>query len=380
MTTAPLSHTSLKSYISVDACVSVNAPSQVHQGYCQADWTQRHSSDWLHVDLDQGFYHTATRDAAGTWSQVELTIQRSSQLPEHNSGHVQTQSGPASHLQQQSPEQQQHQVQLFHQQQQRQEVQYEQGLANGNVPHRQPVATPFAQTAHEQREPLNGQLAAPDGQPAFPNGQLEQAANGHSELPGTGSQPILLQGQGQMPGPGRRQVPGPSQQPLPGTRAEGGSSTEEEDREDPPPGGLQKEAEEKLRGLSRLEEDALEAKVAGPIGQPSSESPISHLLTTALLISCSFLRATFESFPAPFSNYTMFCRLCSLAPTTLVPRPAKQTNQTLSLCSCLPTPSFLQADLPNFIKPVNAVSRPLFLFIKKHMNIYMKVERKNSLL
>lgn len=45
---------------------------------------------------------------------------------------------------------------------------------------------------------------------------------------------------------------------------EPGTSTEDEEGA---AGGLQKEAEEKLRGISRLEEDALEAKVAGPIGE-----------------------------------------------------------------------------------------------------------------
>ena len=44
--------------------------------------------------------------------------------------------------------------------------------------------------------------------------------------------------------------------------------------------GLDRNAEEELRGLSRLEEDALEAKVAGPIGLQFCP-PLSCLL-------CSF--------------------------------------------------------------------------------------------
>jgi len=49
------------------------------------------------------------------------------------------------------------------------------------------------------------------------------------------------------------------------------------------PGGLEKSAEEKLRGISRLEEDALEAKVAGPIGQSPSfrKHTITHPKATA---------------------------------------------------------------------------------------------------
>ena len=56
-------------------------------------------------------------------------------------------------------------------------------------------------------------------------------------------------------------------------------TSEEEDGEKAAPGGLEKGAEEKLRGISRLEEDALEAKVAAPIGQCSSftKTP-SHIL------------------------------------------------------------------------------------------------------
>ncbi|KAL0036649.1 hypothetical protein WJX79_004029 [Trebouxia sp. C0005] len=77
--------------------------------------------------------------------------------------------------------------------------------------------------------------------------------------------------QGERPGPDLEQGLEPALSPWQGhgaTPAQPRRQTaEEEAGEKVAPGGLGKGAEEKLRGLSRLEEDALEAKVAGPIGQ-----------------------------------------------------------------------------------------------------------------
>jgi len=94
--------------------------------------------------------------------------------------------------------------------------------------------------------------------------------------------------QGQRPGPDLEQglepalPPGQGQGQVPAERQR--QTSEEEDGEKAVPGGLEKSAEEKLRGISRLEEDALEAKVAGPIGQCfSSEKTPSHTPKQLLL-------------------------------------------------------------------------------------------------
>ena len=50
--------------------------------------------------------------------------------------------------------------------------------------------------------------------------------------------------------------------------------------------GLEQHAEEELRGLSRLEEDALEAKVAGPIGQHFPLHPPLSSLGQASIPKC----------------------------------------------------------------------------------------------
>ena len=76
--------------------------------------------------------------------------------------------------------------------------------------------------------------------------------------------------QNQRPGPDLEQglkpalPPGQGQGQPPAERQR--QTSEEEDGEEAAPGGLEKGAKEKLRGISRLEEDTLEAKVAGPIG------------------------------------------------------------------------------------------------------------------
>lgn len=152
----------------------------------------------------------------------------------------------------------------------------------GSVPHQQPAAGPLADAPYRhlagfngQHQVSNGQLQAPDGHLEGSNGQ-HQSVDGHQHLPGAGSRPVLLQthssdrlgvqqshtGQGHKPGPGQGQGPGGS--PAQGQPQVPRTSTPEEEGT---AGGLQKEDEEKLRGISRLEEDALEAKVAAPIGQ-----------------------------------------------------------------------------------------------------------------
>ena len=192
---------------------------------------------------------------AGAWDQVELTIQRSSQLPDHisNVGH-QNGAEQQQHLHQHQLMQQQPTAQQQQQPQQPQEALHD--LTSDNGLYEQPVARIFAaaqpETSNMHHRPLNGQLGTSNGQQ-----QNSIDAVGYPNLPGAGSQPILLKAnqscitQGQRP-PGQGQTPGPEE-------GEGSASA----------GGLQKDAEEKLRGLSRLEEDALEAKVAGPIGNIS---------------------------------------------------------------------------------------------------------------
>lgn len=254
-------------------------------------------------------------DNAGAWNQVELTIQRSSQLADHAAGHTSddhaqdtSRSSPSlqhQQLQQESPAR----MQGPHQQQQSQEPQEQHNMVNNNLHHQQPVASPFAAVSYGQSAPPNGHLQGPNEQMQPPNGQL-QASNGHQQtsdghhrfLPGAGSQPVLLQtqpadqaqvqhshlGQGQRPGPDLEQglepalAPGQGQGQVPAQRRR--QTSEEEDGEKAAPGGLEKSAEEKLRGISRLEEDALEAKVAGPIGQSSSftKTP-SHIPKQPLL-------------------------------------------------------------------------------------------------
>ena len=189
-------------------------------------------------------------------------------------------------------------------------------MVSSSLHHQQPVASPFAAASYGQSAPPDGHLQGSNGQMQPPNGQLQasngqhQTSNGHQQtsdgqqccLPGAGSQPVLLQTQpadqaqeqhshlrqGQRPGPDLEQglepaLPsGQGQGQVPAERQR--QTAEEEDGEKAAPGGLEKGAEEKLRGISRLEEDALEAKVAGPIGQCfSSEKTPSHTPKQLLL-------------------------------------------------------------------------------------------------
>ena len=155
-----------------------------------------------------------------------------------------------------------------------------------------------------QTQPPNGRIPASNGQNQTSNGHRPTSGGQQSSLRGVGSQPVLLQTQsadqpqvqhshlrqGERPGPDLEQGLEPALSPWQGhgaTPAQPRRQTaEEEAGEKVAPGGLGKGAEEKLRGLSRLEEDALEAKVAGPIGQSSSftKTP-SHLAKQALLLA-----------------------------------------------------------------------------------------------
>ncbi|KAA6424276.1 MAG: hypothetical protein FRX49_05488 [Trebouxia sp. A1-2] len=220
---------------------------------------------------------------SGAWDQVELTIQRSSQLADHASGHThhgqpQDTSTPSQSLQH---GQLQHvlpaSLQDLHQQEQSKELREQHNMSappNGHL-----------QGLNGQTQPPNGRIPASNGQNQTSNGHRPTSGGQQSSLRGAGSQPVLLQTQsadqpqvqhshlrqGERPGPDLEQGLEPALSPWQGhgaTPAQPRRQTaEEEAGEKVAPGGLGKGAEEKLRGLSRLEEDALEAKVAGPIGQ-----------------------------------------------------------------------------------------------------------------
>ena len=130
-------------------------------------------------------------------------------------------------------------------------------------------------------------MGAHNGQAEWVNGgqqqQQQQALFGIDlpMLPGSGSQPVSSDqhqsGQHQLAGLRQGPALGQDQGPLP-ARGQGtgsgvgevrGSGMSDDDETLIRAAGLEAHAEEELRGLSRLEEDALEAKVAGPIGQLS---------------------------------------------------------------------------------------------------------------
>ena len=245
---------------------------------------------------------------------MELTIQRSFPLADHPSGHTpdhhpQHTTRPSHSLHHQKL-QQELPARVQGPQQQSQESQEQHDMVNNNLYQQQPAASPFAAASYGQSAPPNGHLQGPSGLMQPPNGQ-HQTSNGHQQtsngqqypLPGAGSQPVLLQtqpadqAQVQRPPLQQSQRPGPDleqglQPALPPGQGQGQDpaerqrqTAEEEDGEKAVPGGLEKSAEEKLRGISRLEEDALEAKVAGPIGQCSSfrKDTITHPKAQLLL-------------------------------------------------------------------------------------------------
>lgn len=93
-------------------------------------------------------------DNAGAWDQVELTIQRSSQLADHASGHThhgqpQDTSTPSQSLQH---GQLQHvlpaSLQDLHQQEQSKELREQHNMVNNSPHHQQPVASPFAAASY----------------------------------------------------------------------------------------------------------------------------------------------------------------------------------------------------------------------------------------
>ncbi|DBB10182.1 TPA: hypothetical protein ACH3X3_001759 [Trebouxia sp. C0006] len=282
----------------------------LHSQNSALSWSQRQqlrrtSAAMRHASASRQLPHQDNRVPPGAWNQVELTIQRSSQLADHPSGptpdhHPQDTTRPSHSLQHQQLQQElPARVQGPHQQQQSQESLEQHDMVSSSLHHQQPVASPFAAASYGQSAPPDGHLQGSNGQMQPPNGQLQasngqhQTSNGHQQtsdgqqccLPGAGSQPVLLQTQpadqaqeqhshlrqGQRPGPDLEQglepaLPsGQGQGQVPAERQR--QTAEEEDGEKAAPGGLEKGAEEKLRGISRLEEDALEAKVAGPIGQ-----------------------------------------------------------------------------------------------------------------
>lgn len=107
-------------------------------------------------------------------------------------------------------------------------------------------------------------------------GSGDQHHSGQCQLPGP-SQGVDNQGQKLVQKQG--QLPTRSQGAGSGGGGEGGRGDEHEALTRA--AGLEQDAEEELRGLSRLEEDALEAKVAGPIGQ----SPFTYGLVLIALIT-----------------------------------------------------------------------------------------------
>ena len=221
---------------------------------------------------------------AGAWDQVELTIQHSSQLPTHPSTPDQPDQHTLSQLQQPMHRHRHDQARQQQQQQRFSEndlpgTAQQPGL-NGGLPHQQPVPSPFA--------------SAQNGQAEWPTTQQQQQTHSeHRYLPGTGSKPMSVD-QHQLPG--HNQLQGSSYSSAPGQDlqgqllatgqglglgpAAGGSSGLTDEHEAAArAAGLDRNAEEELRGLSRLEEDALEAKVAGPIGLQFCP-PLSCLLSS----------------------------------------------------------------------------------------------------
>lgn len=179
--------------------------------------------------------------------------------------------------QQQQPQQPLLQQQVEQQQQDENGVQEatEQQHAHSRMPHQQPSVSPFMQAQNGQSEwanrqqqqqqqqkqpPVGGDSASSPGLGSPPM-SLDQYASGQHQLAGPSQGPALGQDQGQLPAG----VQGTGS----GVGEGGGSGMSDDDETLMRAAGLELHAEEELRGLSRLEEDALEAKVAGPIGQLS---------------------------------------------------------------------------------------------------------------
>lgn len=284
---------------------SSTSHSFLHSQNSALSWSQRQqlrrtSAAMRHASASRQLPHQDNRVPPGARNQVELTIQHSSQLADHPSGHTpadhpQDTTRPSHSLQHQL-QQELPRTQRLHQQQ---ESQKQHDMVSNSLHHQQPVASPFAAASYGQSAPPTGHLQGLNGQMQPLNGQLQaangqhQTSNGHQQTCdgqqcswlGAGSQPVLLQTQpadqaqvqqshpcqGQRPGPDLEQGLEPAlslgqghgQIPAQTRR----QTSEEEDAEKAAPGGLEKGAEEKLRGISRLEEDALEAKVAAPIGK-----------------------------------------------------------------------------------------------------------------
>ncbi|KAL3157526.1 hypothetical protein ABBQ32_011986 [Trebouxia sp. C0010 RCD-2024] len=207
-----------------------------------------------------------TTGAPGAKNQVELAIQRSSQVPPHTPtpppGAHQAQQH--SHAQRRQPEQQPpqaHQGNL-------QAATKQQSLHSGL--HLQPVGSPRdaqnGQTdwsnGQQQQQPPSDIGGAMLGRLGSQPGSGDQHHSGQCQLPGP-SQGVDNQGQKLVQKQG--QLPTRSQGAGSGGGGEGGRGDEHEALTRA--AGLEQDAEEELRGLSRLEEDALEAKVAGPIGR-----------------------------------------------------------------------------------------------------------------
>ena len=212
----------------------------------------------------------------GARNEVELAMQHTSHLPipTHTSGTNQAQH---QHHSQGQPGQQQQAPELPQQQQPQHNGLQEpsqQHNAHSTAPHQQPNASPFM-------SPHNGQPH--NGQPEWDNGQQRQwqqqqaiMDSDSAPLPGSGSQPVSLdQHPSELPCPSPGSALGQEQGQMPkrgretglGVGSGGGSGMSDDDEAMMRAAGLGAHAEEELRGLSRLEEDALEAKVAGPIGQ-----------------------------------------------------------------------------------------------------------------
>ena len=197
-------------------------------------------------------------------SHTHISDTHQAQHQHQGHGQLQQQQQPQQRWLQQQPEQQQPDQNGV------QEA-TEQQCAHSRMHHQQPTVSPFMQAQNGRSEWANGQQQQ----------QEQPPVDGDSaSLPGLGSAPVSLNqcqsGQHQPAGPSKGPALGQDQEQLPaggqGTGSgvgEGGGSGSDEDETVMRAAGLELRAEEELQGLSRLEEDALEAKVASPIGQLS---------------------------------------------------------------------------------------------------------------